>query len=550
MTSAMPMMQSSLERLARVFGEWSLDLVVDAGASMVIWRQPIAEFRELLRTHVVGSEVRTWHLLTDAREGQPLLQREPGMDAGSGTGIRPCELDDPAKRSLVLVVSDCVSRKWHTGEAAQVLARWGRERPVCLVQVLPDQLWGRTALRNGPSVLLRASHPGATNSQLLALQEPWLASQARPMEGLFVPVVQLEPGSLAEWARLVGGDEVLVRGVELLPARTLPRVFTGTAPTPSAEARVQRFLATASAPARKLAGLLSAAPLRLPVMHLIRKAMVPEAEPGQLAEVFLGGLLRELPGQEAVRNPEERDYDFWPGVRELLLDTVPAGSARTVLLHVSDSAGADRDSFLMVNAKVVERWGASDLSTPASRAAPVEAPGAINSEQSQFLVAEDDPGTRTSLARPHHARDVEPVHPRQAGTHAHGRILIVHDDVLVSSAVRRTLAREHDVEVVTNPRHALELLMGKGTEVDVILCGLMMQELTGMELHARLSVLLPEVARRMVFIVGMDLTPAARAFMDTVRSLRVDTPFDPVKLREQVREWVVIMRGVGRGHVA
>jgi ligand-binding sensor domain-containing protein/signal transduction histidine kinase/CheY-like chemotaxis protein len=140
---------------------------------------------------------------------------------------------------------------------------------------------------------------------------------------------------------------------------------------------------------------------------------------------------------------------------------------------------------------------------------------------------------------------------QQEGARVRGRVMIVDDDVMVSSAVRRTLAREHDVEVVTSSRQALELLLGpKGQEVDVILCDLMMPDLTGMELHVELTAAVPAVAKRMVFLTGGAFTPAARAFMDRVENERVDKPFDPQKLREQVREWVVKSRSGGSGQAA
>ncbi|HLM42592.1 MAG TPA: response regulator, partial [Myxococcaceae bacterium] len=104
--------------------------------------------------------------------------------------------------------------------------------------------------------------------------------------------------------------------------------------------------------------------------------------------------------------------------------------------------------------------------------------------------------------------------------------------------------------VVTSSRQALELLKGpKGTEVDVVLCDLMMPDLTGMELHVELTAAVPAVARRMVFLTGGAFTPAARAFMDRVENERVDKPFDPQKLREQVREWVAKARA-GAGQAA
>jgi ligand-binding sensor domain-containing protein/signal transduction histidine kinase/CheY-like chemotaxis protein len=146
---------------------------------------------------------------------------------------------------------------------------------------------------------------------------------------------------------------------------------------------------------------------------------------------------------------------------------------------------------------------------------------------------------------------VRPLQEKQEGARVRGRVMIVDDDVMVSSAVRRTLAREHEVEVVTSSRQALELLLGpKGKEVDVILCDLMMPDLTGMDLHAQLSQAVPEVALRMVFLTGGAFTPAARAFMDRVANARVDKPFDPQKLREQVREWVAEARRDKPGQAA
>ncbi|MGZ3458872.1 MAG: two-component regulator propeller domain-containing protein, partial [Archangium sp.] len=101
------------------------------------------------------------------------------------------------------------------------------------------------------------------------------------------------------------------------------------------------------------------------------------------------------------------------------------------------------------------------------------------------------------------SQGVRPVQQEQEGARVRGRVMIVDDDVMVSAALRRTLAREHDVEVVTSSRQALELLRGqKGAEVDVVLCDLMMPDLTGMELHAELAAAAPTVARRMVFVTG------------------------------------------------
>jgi ligand-binding sensor domain-containing protein/signal transduction histidine kinase/CheY-like chemotaxis protein len=126
----------------------------------------------------------------------------------------------------------------------------------------------------------------------------------------------------------------------------------------------------------------------------------------------------------------------------------------------------------------------------------------------------------------------------QSGDVERGRVLVVDDDPLVSSALRRTLARDHEVEVVVSSRRALELLASPKGGFDVILCDLMMPEMTGMELHAQLAATSPELARRMAFITGGAYTPVAKEFLERVDNPRVEKPFDPEKLREQVRGWV------------
>jgi CheY-like chemotaxis protein len=131
-----------------------------------------------------------------------------------------------------------------------------------------------------------------------------------------------------------------------------------------------------------------------------------------------------------------------------------------------------------------------------------------------------------------------------------GRVLVVDDDPLVSSALRRTLAREHEVEVVVSSRRAQELLTSPEGNYDVILCDLMMPEITGMELHAHLQVSSPERARRMVFITGGAYTQAAKDFLERVENPRVEKPFDPEKLREQVSEWVKKVQGPASGQAA
>ncbi|MFB7620603.1 TIR-like protein FxsC, partial [Kitasatospora sp. NPDC056181] len=94
----------------------------------------------------------------------------------------------------------------------------------------------------------------------------------------------------------------------------------GAAAAPlTAEPALKQFRETASPLAQELAGHLSAVPLVLPVMTLVRRAMLPDADHGHLAEVLLGGLLAPWEAPAPGTDPDGFEFDFLPGVRDALL---------------------------------------------------------------------------------------------------------------------------------------------------------------------------------------------------------------------------------------
>jgi PAS domain S-box-containing protein len=126
---------------------------------------------------------------------------------------------------------------------------------------------------------------------------------------------------------------------------------------------------------------------------------------------------------------------------------------------------------------------------------------------------------------------------RSAPAGRRGRILVVDDEAPLAASLKRVLGRDHDVVAVSSGREALDLVMG-GERFDVILCDLMMPELTGMDLSERLSREAPHAARTLVFMTGGAFTPGARAFLDDPTRRRIEKPFDPEALRSLVRELV------------
>ena len=114
------------------------------------------------------------------------------------------------------------------------------------------------------------------------------------------------------------------------------------------------------------------------------------------------------------------------------------------------------------------------------------------------------------------------------------KVLVVDDEPRIGSLLSRALSREHEVTALTSAKEALSRITG-GERFDVILCDMMMPEMTGMDLHAELCLRAPEEAERMVFITGGAFTPRAQTFLEKVENPRLDKPIDLGRLRALIR---------------
>lgn len=151
--------------------------------------------------------------------------------------------------------------------------------------------------------------------------------------------------------------------------------------------------------------------------------------------------------------------------------------------------------------------------------------------------------TLTLLARNDAGRPGRAVNATDAGVEQEpgrrGRILVVDDEPPITRALRRMLHRDHDVVLCESGSAALALL-GSDSDFDVILCDLMMPQVSGMELHRRLSALDSGLERRVIFMTGGVFSEDDRAFLDGVENLCVNKPIDRDALRQ------IVARRVGQ----
>lgn len=119
------------------------------------------------------------------------------------------------------------------------------------------------------------------------------------------------------------------------------------------------------------------------------------------------------------------------------------------------------------------------------------------------------------------------VRPRRA------RVLCVDDEPAIGMALRRVLGDEHEVVVLTSASTARDRVAA-GERFDIVLCDLMMPDMNGMDLHAELVRIAPELAAKVVFLTGGAFTSDARDFLARVPNLRLEKPVGVSDLRAAI----------------
>ncbi|MEM8642575.1 MAG: SAV_2336 N-terminal domain-related protein [Cyanobacteria bacterium P01_G01_bin.54] len=300
-------------------------LVIEKTESYGIWQQTIAEFEQILLHQGAFRDVRRWYAEPQAGALQLKSRQE--------TRRSPKELIRAGGQRLIFVVSDCLDATWHNGAWQQWCSLWGQHHGVLVVQMLPPNFWRRTRLRQLEAVWLKSQRVGPLNHQWQQVSRtPWQTTEAA--SGFVVPVCALEPYALAVWAQgMAGNSATALAGYQL--AAFEPAVSGRE--SLSAQERFELFMQRASAPAKRLAALMSAVPVQLPIVRLIQRTMLrQQASTTQVAEIFLSGIV-ERRGQAA--DPEQQLYEFVADeqqtVRALLNKTLPKSEIALVIDRIS-----------------------------------------------------------------------------------------------------------------------------------------------------------------------------------------------------------------------
>lgn len=125
-------------------------------------------------------------------------------------------------------------------------------------------------------------------------------------------------------------------------------------------------------------------------------------------------------------------------------------------------------------------------------------------------------------------------------TTTRGRILIVDDEDGIRRAMVRML-RGHETVQAASGADARQILESDQA-FDLILCDMMMPDVSGMDLHRWLIDANPSLAKQLIFITGGAFTPRARDYLSQVDNLRLEKPFDVANFKKMVSDQITIVK--------
>jgi tetratricopeptide (TPR) repeat protein len=284
----LPILRPSAER------RFSIDLVFDSSPSMSVWEEAFDELAGVFEHVGVFRDVTRWQLHTDREHDNVWLTDRIGHHRA------PNVLRSADRRRVVLLATDAVGKHWYKPSVWSCLMNWASSGPTAVIDPLPLKLWSFSGI--GPNrVRVRASSPAAPNVELkYNVPRRWLLARRSAESAVPVPVTELSPQALTEWAATVA-DAHPGGCVAMLAESKSPRGITAPPPgTVNSQASIRNFFHTASPAALRLAVLAATSDsTTLAVLRAIQEELVPESSVSDLAEVLVSGIYQQIPNRDS-----------------------------------------------------------------------------------------------------------------------------------------------------------------------------------------------------------------------------------------------------------
>ena len=118
-------------------------------------------------------------------------------------------------------------------------------------------------------------------------------------------------------------------------------------------------------------------------------------------------------------------------------------------------------------------------------------------------------------------------------------VLVIDDEPRVGELLFKVLSASYEVSLEPRASSALELIKA-GAHYDVILCDLMMPDMTGMDLQEALERDHPQLANRTIFMTGGAFTARAQEFVGRLTGRLLQKPFRITAVEAVVREMLAV----------
>lgn len=253
----------------------------------------------------------------------------------------------------------------------------------------------------------------------------------------------------------------------------------------------------------------------------------------------------DLESRATVRANPRRLIQLFVNLLTNAAQAIDAGQAAANRIHVRTTLEGDRvvirikDTGQGIPAEDRERLfeafyttkqnrGGTGLGLPVCKRIVDELAGEIDFSTRMGLGTEFV--VRLPATKPETAAEEPDSNPAVLGR---ARILLVDDDPLVGSAIGRLLRRQHDVVIVDSGHQTLELF-GHDPHFDLVLCDLMMPDMTGMDLYGNVQTRYPALVDRFVFMTGGAFTEAAARFTESCGQPVLTKPIPTALLRKTV----------------
>jgi two-component system, cell cycle sensor histidine kinase and response regulator CckA len=126
---------------------------------------------------------------------------------------------------------------------------------------------------------------------------------------------------------------------------------------------------------------------------------------------------------------------------------------------------------------------------------------------------------------------VDPAHHVDASRRGpRPRVLVIDDEALIRALVTKLLEDDYEVVGADSVRSALALVNG-GSELNVVLCDLMIPGESGIDFFSVLRRLYPDLVDRVGFITGGAITPETAEFLESAARPVLSKPFELGSLR-------------------